>query len=67
MAEMAGTVNAVRHHHEAGLLEMPEPTADGYKQCRTSRRVRLTHITRSKDLGFPLAKARLTIPQDRQG
>lgn len=67
MAELAGTVNAVRHHREVGLLEMPEPTDNGYKQRRTSHHVCLTHITRSKDLGIPLAKARLIITRDRQG
>lgn len=56
LAELAGTtVKAVRHYHEAGLLEMPERAANGYKQYRTAHLVRLIHITRLKDLGIPLS------------
>ncbi|MDA0565239.1 MerR family transcriptional regulator [Streptomonospora sp. S1-112] len=57
LAELAGTtVKAVRHYHDIGLLDMPERTANGYKQYGVSHLVRLVRIKRLSDLGVPLAK-----------
>ena len=57
LAELANTtVKAVRHYHEIGLLDVPERTANGYKQYGVSHLIRLVQIKRLSDLGLPLAQ-----------
>ncbi|MEU0491673.1 MerR family transcriptional regulator [Nocardiopsis sp. NPDC006139] len=57
IAELAGTtVKAVRHYHEIGLLDVPERTANGYKQYGVPHLVRLVRIRRLSDLGIPLSE-----------
>ena len=57
VAELAGTtVNTVRHYHQAGLLELPERTSNGYKQYGARHLVRLLQIRRLRDLDVPLAQ-----------
>ncbi|MFI9487872.1 MerR family transcriptional regulator [Promicromonospora sp. NPDC052451] len=57
IADLAGTtVNAVRHYHEAGLLEEPERRSNGYKQYGVPHLVRLLQIRRLRELGVPLAE-----------
>lgn len=57
LAELANTtVKAVRHYHEIGLLDVPERTANGYKQYGVSHLIRLVQIKRLSDLGLPLAR-----------
>ncbi|GAA4865305.1 MerR family transcriptional regulator [Saccharopolyspora cebuensis] len=57
VAELAGTtVKAVRYYHEIGLLEVPDRTANGYKQYEVAHLVRLLQITRLRDLGVPLSE-----------
>lgn len=57
LAELAGsTVKAIRHYHEIGLLDVPERTANGYKQYKVSHLLRLLQIKRLSDLGVPLSQ-----------
>ncbi|WP_435107406.1 MerR family transcriptional regulator [Nocardiopsis synnemataformans] len=57
LAELANTtVKAVRYYHKIGLLEVPERTANGYKQYQVSHLVRLLQIRRLSDLGVPLSE-----------
>lgn len=57
IAELANTtVKAVRYYHKVGLLDVPERTANGYKQYRVSHLVRLLQIKRLSDLGVPLSE-----------
>jgi DNA-binding transcriptional MerR regulator len=56
VAELAGTtVKAVRYYHQIGLLDVPERTANGYKQYEVPHLVRLLQIKRLSDLGVPLS------------
>jgi DNA-binding transcriptional MerR regulator len=56
VAELAGTtVKAVRYYHRIGLLDVPERTANGYKQYEVPHLVRLLQIKRLSDLGVPLS------------
>jgi DNA-binding transcriptional MerR regulator len=50
------TVKAIRHSHEIGLLEVPERTANGYKQYQAAHLLRLLQIKRLRDLGVPLSQ-----------
>jgi DNA-binding transcriptional MerR regulator len=50
------TVKAIRHYHEVGLLEVPERTANGYKQYQVAHLIRLLQIKRLRDLGVPLSQ-----------
>ncbi|PDP87346.1 MerR family transcriptional regulator [Glycomyces fuscus] len=57
VAELAGTtVKAVRYYHQIGLLDVPERTANGYKQYEVPHLVRLLQIKRLSDLGVPLSE-----------
>ncbi|KIH98441.1 MerR family transcriptional regulator [Streptomonospora alba] len=57
VAELAETtVKAVRYYHKIGLLDVPERTANGYKQYEVSHLVRLLQIKRLSDLGVPLSE-----------
>ena len=57
LAELANTtVKAVRHYHAIGLLDVPERTANGYKQYGVSHLIRLVQIKRLSDLGLPLSQ-----------
>ncbi|WP_047871757.1 MerR family transcriptional regulator [Nocardiopsis sp. RV163] len=57
LAELANTtVKAVRYYHEVGLLDVPERTANGYKQYQVPHLVRLLQIKRLSDLGVPLSE-----------
>ncbi|RKS08914.1 DNA-binding transcriptional MerR regulator [Nocardiopsis sp. Huas11] len=57
VAELAGTtVKAVRYYHRIGLLDVPERTANGYKQYEVAHLVRLLRIRRLSDLGVPLSE-----------
>ncbi|WP_306368869.1 MerR family transcriptional regulator [Nocardiopsis sp. CC223A] len=57
VAELAGTtLKAVRHYHEIGLLDVPERTANGYKQYGVAHLVRLVQIRRLSELGVPLSE-----------
>ncbi|WP_020722859.1 MerR family transcriptional regulator [Nocardiopsis sp. CNS-639] len=57
LAELANTtVKAVRYYHEVGLLDVPERTANGYKQYQVAHLVRLLQIKRLSDLGVPLSE-----------
>ncbi|NKZ01488.1 MerR family transcriptional regulator [Nocardiopsis alborubida] len=57
LAELANTtVKAVRYYHKIGLLDMPERTANGYKQYQVPHLVRLLQIRRLSDLGVPLSE-----------
>ncbi|MDT8912328.1 MerR family transcriptional regulator [Amycolatopsis sp. PS_44_ISF1] len=59
LAELAGTtVKTVRHYHRMGLLDLPDRTANGYKQYRMTHLVRLLRIKRLTDLGLSLARIR---------
>ncbi|WP_285363292.1 MerR family transcriptional regulator [Microbacterium sp. LMC-P-041] len=55
LAELAGTtLNAVRHYHRVGLLDVPDRTANGYKQYEVRHLTRLILIRRLRDMGVPL-------------
>ena len=57
LAELADTtVNAVRHYHKVGLLDVPERGPNGYKRYEVPHLIRLLQITRLTDLGIPLAR-----------
>ncbi|MDT0304977.1 MerR family transcriptional regulator [Streptomonospora wellingtoniae] len=57
IADLAGTtVKAVRYYHRIGLLDVPERTANGYKQYEVAHLVRLLKIKRLSDLGVPLSE-----------
>ncbi|WP_053617111.1 MerR family transcriptional regulator [Nocardiopsis sp. NRRL B-16309] len=57
VAELAGTtVKAVRYYHQIGVLDVPERTANGYKQYEVPHLVRLLQIKRLSDLGVPLSE-----------
>lgn len=57
LAELADTtVKAVRYYHKIGLLDVPERTANGYKQYEVAHLVRLLQIKRLSDLGVPLSE-----------
>src|SRR5690606_11250356 len=57
IAELAGTtVKAVRYYHRIGPLDVPERTANGYKQYEVEHLVRLVQIKRLSDLGVPLSE-----------
>lgn len=57
LAELADTtVKAVRYYHQIGLLDVPERTANGYKQYEVSHLIRLLQIKRLSDLGIPLSE-----------
>jgi DNA-binding transcriptional MerR regulator len=57
LADLADTtVKAVRYYHKIGLLDVPERTANGYKQYEVSHLIRLLQIKRLSDLGVPLSE-----------
>ncbi|GAA4935009.1 MerR family transcriptional regulator [Streptomonospora halophila] len=57
LAELADTtVKAVRYYHRIGLLDVPERTANGYKQYKVPHLIRLLQIKRLSDLGVPLSE-----------
>lgn len=57
LAELANTtVNAVRHYHKIGLLDLPERGSNGYKHYGVPHLLRLLQIKRLTDLGIPLAQ-----------
>ncbi|ORI20022.1 hypothetical protein BJD99_00430 [Rhodococcus sp. 1163] len=56
LAELAGTtLQAVRHYHDVGMLDMPKRSSNGYKQYTVTHLVRLIQIKRLRDLGVGLA------------
>ncbi|MFI2620174.1 MerR family transcriptional regulator [Streptomyces sp. NPDC018584] len=56
MAELAGSLRAVRHYHAIGLLDEPERRSNGYKQYGVNHLVRLLRIKRLAALGFSLSQ-----------
>lgn len=57
LADLAGTtVKTVRYYHDAGLLDLPERAANGYKQYGVPHLLRLLQIRRLRDLGLPTAQ-----------
>ncbi|MCR2764245.1 MerR family transcriptional regulator [Microbacterium sp. zg.B48] len=55
VADLAGTtVNAVRHYHRVGILDVPDRMSNGYKQYQVGHLVRLLQIRRLRALGVPL-------------
>ncbi|RJQ86630.1 MerR family transcriptional regulator [Amycolatopsis panacis] len=59
LAELAGTtVKTVRHYHDMGVLELPERTANGYKQYRTAHLARLLQVKRLTEFGLSLSEIR---------
>ncbi|MDE3723807.1 MerR family transcriptional regulator [Nocardiopsis sp. N85] len=67
VAELAGTtLKAVRHYHEIGLLDVPERTANGYKQYGVSHLIRLVQIRRLSELGVPLSEIAAMEHGDRE-
>lgn len=57
LAALAGTtVNAVRHYHRAGLLDLPERRSNGYKTYKVTHLLRLLQIRRLREIGVPLER-----------
>jgi len=67
LAELAGTtVRAVRYYHSAGLLDMPERDANGYKRYEVSHVVRVLRLKRLSELNVPLAEIAGTTADGKQ-
>lgn len=69
LAKEAGvSVQAVRYYERRGLLPTPNRTMSGYREYDGSDILRLSFISRAKDLGFTLSEARELIDlQVRRG
>ncbi len=57
-AEAGVSVQAVRYYERRGLLPTPERTTSGYREYDSSDVLRLSFISRAKDLGFTLGEVR---------
>ncbi|WP_051433412.1 MerR family transcriptional regulator [Promicromonospora kroppenstedtii] len=57
LAALAGvTIRTLRHYHQLGLLEEPDPASNDYREYDVRHLARLLRITRLTELGVPLAE-----------